>query len=344
VTPAVIREDGDDAIVVAGGNEVRITSPEKVFFEDAGCTKLDLLRHYVRVEAAVMRSMGGRPTLMQRFPDGAGGPSFFQKRVPKNIPKWLQTTTVSTPNGTTSEAMVIADVAHVAWAVNIGCLGFHPWPYQAADPAHTDELRIDLDPQPGTDFTDIRVAAHTLEELLAEHGIVGYPKTTGNRGLHVYVRLEPRWDSYDVRRAAVGVARELERRRPDAITAAWWKEERGTRVFVDFNQNAPHKTVFGAWSARARPGAQVSTPIRWDELDDVHPDDLTIATVAERMRDPEADPWRSIEDTPQSLEPLLDYYRRDRAAGMLDAPWPPVYPKQPDEPPRVAPSRAKKPE
>ena len=192
--------------------------------------------------------------LLQRFPEGAGGPSFFQKRVPKNAPDWLQTTTVSTPNGTTSQALVAADTDHILWAVNLGCLGFHVWPYLADDPAHTDELRIDLDPTPGVDFPQIREAARELGRLLTEAGIAGYLKTTGNRGLHVYVRLEPRWDSYQVRAAAVAVARELERRRPDLITAAWWKEERGQRVFVDYNQNAPHKTVFGAWSVRARPG------------------------------------------------------------------------------------------
>ena len=226
--------------------------------------------------------MGGRPVLMQRFPQGAGGPSFFQKRVPKNAPDWLETTTVMTVNGTPSRALVIADLAHVVWAVNLGCLGFHVWPYLAADPDHCDELRLDLDPQPGTDFSHVRAAAAELKALLDELGVVGYPKTTGNRGLHVYVRLEPRWDSYEVRSAAVAVARELERRRPDVITAAWWKEERGERIFIDYNQNAPHKTVFGAWSARARPGGQVSTPLRWDEVFELHPDELTLATVPDR--------------------------------------------------------------
>jgi DNA primase len=229
----------------------------------------------------------------------------------------------------------------VIWAVNIGCLGFHPWPYLAADPDHTDELRLDLDPQPGTDFTHIRAAAAELHALLDGLGIVGYPKTTGNKGLHVYVRLERRWDSYQVRSAAVAAARELERRRPDLLTAAWWKEERGERIFLDFNQNAPHKTVFGAWSVRARLGAQVSTPLRWEEVDEVHPDDLTIATLPARF-ERGGDPWAEMNDHPQSLEPLLEMHERDRANGLMDAPWPPVYPKQPDEPPRVAPSRAKK--
>jgi DNA ligase D len=331
---------GDETVLEIDGRDIKISSPGKVFFSEHGETKLDLVHHYLRVAEPLMRTMGGRPTMLQRFPDGAEGSSFFQKRVPKSAPDWLQTTVVSTPNGTTSNAMVVADLAHVAWAVNIGCLGFHPWPYLAADPEHTDELRIDLDPQPGNDFTHIRAAAIELHALLEELGIAGYAKTTGNRGVHVYVRLEPRWDSYDVRHGAVAIARELERRRPDLLTAAWWKEERGERVFVDYNQNAPHKTVFGAWSVRSRPGAQVSTPFHWDELDDIHPDDLTLSTLPDRLaQDP--DPWATMSDSPQSLEPLLELHARDRAAGLMDAPWPPVYPKQADEPPRVAPSRAR---
>ena len=254
-----------------------ITHPDKVLFPERGETKADLAEHYLRVAGPSMRTMGGRPVLLQRFPEGAAGPSFFQKRVPANKPDWLQTTTVSTPNGTTSQALVAADTDHVLWAVNLGCLGFHVWPYLADDPDHTDELRLDLDPTPGVEFAQIRAAGRELEALLSELGLTGFPKTTGNRGLHVYLRLLPRWDSYQVRAAAVALARELERRRPDLITAAWWKEERGQRVFIDYNQNAPHKTVFGAWSVRARPGAQVSTPISWAELDDVHPDQFTLA-------------------------------------------------------------------
>jgi DNA ligase D len=323
------------------GHELVITSPDKVFFAERGETKLELVEHYLRVREPILRAMGGRPTLMQRFPHGAGGSSFFQKRVPASAPDWLTTTIVSTPNGTTSRALVAADLAHVLWAVNLGCLGFHPWPYQADDPDHTDELRLDLDPQPGTDFTQVRAAAAEVHALLDELGIVGFPKTTGNRGLHVYVRLEPQWDSYAVRSAAVAVARELERRRPDLLTAAWWKEERGERVFLDFNQNAPHKTVFGAWSVRARPGAQVSTPVEWDEIPAIHPDELTIASLPARL-EARGDPWAEMAAAPQSLEPLLAMHERDRANGLHDAPWPPVYPKQPDEPPRVAPSRAKK--
>jgi DNA ligase D-like protein (predicted polymerase) len=278
---------------------------------------------------------------MQRFPHGAGGNSFFQKRVPENAPKWLETTIVSTPNGTTSNALVAADLAHLAWAVNLGCLGFHVWPSLADDPGHADELRIDLDPQPGVGFDEARAAAHDVKVLLDELGIDGRPKTTGNRGIHVYVRLLPKWDSYDVRRAAIALARELARRNPALITDAWWKEERGKRIFIDFNQNAPHKTIFGAWCVRARPGAQVSTPFLWDELDTVQPNDLTIATVPARVT-VGGDPWESMPETPQSLEPLLEMARRDSDNGLPDMPWPPVYPKMPGEPPRVAPSRAKK--
>jgi DNA ligase D len=333
---------GSDAQVLeVAGREVRITSPGKVLFAERGETKLDLVRYYLAVAGPLMRAMGGRPVLMQRFPKGAGGPSFFQKRVPDNVPEWLETTIVQTVNGTPSRALVAADPAHVAWAVNLACLGFHVWPNRADDPEHADELRLDLDPQPGTGFPEARAAAWELKALLDELGIAAYPKTTGNRGLHVYVRLEPRWDSYEVRAAAVAVARELERRRPDILTAAWWKEERGERIFVDFNQNAPHKTVFGAWSVRARPGAQVSAPLRWEELDGVDPLEHTVASVPARI-ERDGDPWEGIDAAPQSLDPLLELHERDRENGLPDAPWPPVYPKQPGELRRVAPSRARK--
>jgi DNA ligase D len=331
----------EGAVVEASGREVLITSPDKVFFAERGETKLDLVRYYQAVEEPLLRAMGGRPVLLQRFPHGASGSSFFQKRVPDSHPEWLQTTIVSTPNGTTSRALVAADLAHVLWAVNLACIGFHVWPAQASDPEHADELRIDLDPSPGVTFPMVQEAAREVRALLDEHGVICLPKTTGNRGIHVYVRLEPRWTSYQVRDAAVAVARELERRRPELMTAAWWKEERGTRVFIDFNQNAPHKTIFGAWSVRARPGAQVSTPFAWDELDAIEPDSLSIATVPSRVAR-QGDPWASMAAAPQSLEPLLVLHARDTAAGLADAPWPPVYPKMPGEPPRVAPSRARK--
>jgi len=330
----------DESVSVeAAGRQVTITSPSKVLFTERNDTKLDLVRYYQAVEGPLLAAMGGRPVLLQRFPHGASGSSFFQKRVPEHRPEWIETVIVSTPNGTTSQALVAADLAHVLWAVNLACLGFHVWPTLAADPDHADELRIDLDPSPGVTFPMVQEAAHEVRALLDGAGVGGLPKTTGNRGIHVYVRLQPRWTSYEVRAAAVAVARELERRRPDLVTAAWWKEERGARVFIDFNQNAPHKTIFGAWSVRARPGAQVSTPFGWDELDAIDPDGLTIATVPERLAR-RGDPWEGMPR--QSLEPLLAMAERDRANGLPDAPWPPVYPKMPDEPPRVAPSRARK--
>jgi DNA ligase D len=339
-----VPKQEEEIILTLAGREVKVSTPDKVFFEERGETKLDLIEFYDAVGEPLMAAMGGRPVLLQRFPEGASGPSFFQKRVEKGSTPWLETTVVSTPNGTTSNALVAVDVAHVAWAVNKGCLGFHVWPITAADPGHADELRIDLDPTPGVTFSMVREAALRVQALLGDLGLTGWPKTTGNRGIHVYLRLEPRWDSYDVRAATVALAREMERRHPDLVTAAWWKEERGQRVFIDFNQNAPHKTVFGAWCVRARPGAQVSTPFTWDELaadDDFHPDRFTMPVVAQRVAD-DGDPWAGMYERLQSIDPLLALAARDREAGQLDAPWPPVYPRMPNEPPRVAPSRAKK--
>ena len=323
------------------GVELTISSPDKVYFPERGETKLDLVRYYQAVAGPLLARLGGRPLLLERYPDGAGGKSWFQKRTPKNAPSWLTTAVVSTPNGTTSDALVAADLAHILWAVNQGCLGFHVWPNRAAALDIADELRIDLDPSPGIGFEELRAAALLVRDFLTELGIEVHVKTSGSRGLHLYSILEPRWDGYAVRAAAVALARELERRHPDLITAQWWKEERGSRVFVDFNQNAPHKTVFGAWCVRPRVGGQVSTPIAWTELDTVEPDRLTLSTVPALVAE-RGDPWAGANDRPQSIEPLLKMSRKDMADGLMDAPWPPVYPKMPNEPPRVAPSRAKK--
>lgn len=328
--------------VELAGRQVRLSNPTKVFFPERGESKADLLNYYIAVGEVLLATVRGRPTLLHRFPDGAAGKSFFQKRVPPGTPEWVQTTTVSTPNGTPSRALVVADLAHIAWAVNLGCIGFHPWPYLAATPEVTDELRIDLDPSPGVTFAEVREAAVEAKRLFDELSMAAYVKTTGSRGLHVYVRLEPRWDSYAVRAAAVAVARELERRRPELVTAQWWKEERGRRVFVDFNQNAPHKTVFGAWCVRPRVGGQVSTPVSWEALASVEPDQLTLSTVPALLA-AGGNPWEDMNDRPQSLEALLERSEADMAAGLMDAPWPPVYPKMPNEPPRVSPTRARKP-
>ena len=252
---AARKAHGDTVEFDIAGHQVGISSPNKVMFPERGETKLDLANYYVAIGDALMRTVRDRPTLLQRFPNGVGGQSFFQKRIPDSAPDWLQTTTVATVNGTESRAIVMADVAHVLWAANQGVLGFHPWPYHASRPADIDELRLDLDPSPGTTFEMVREAAGEVRDFLDELGITAFPKTTGNRGLHLYVRVEPGWDSFGTRQAAISVARAMEARRPELITAAWWKEERGARIFIDFNQNAPHKTVFGAWCVRARPGA-----------------------------------------------------------------------------------------
>ena len=333
----------DGVEVEVAGRSLVVSHPERVFFAERGETKLDLVRYYIALEEPVLRAIGRRPIMMERYPDGADGKSWFQKRVPKTAPEWLTTVQVATPNGTTSDALVAMDLAHVVWAVNSGCLGFHAWPTRFDDPDVADELRIDLDPTEGVTLEMVREAAHEARTLLDELGLRGFPKTTGRRGIHVYVRVAGSLDSYAVRAAAVAFARELERRRPDLLTAAWWKEERGRRVFVDYNQNAPHKTVFSAWGARPRPGGQVSTPFSWDELGSIDPEILTIASVPARVR-AAGDPWAGIDDDPCSLEPLLERSERDLAAGLMDAPWPPVYPKMPNEPPRVAPSRARKPD
>lgn len=331
----------EQVLIEVAGREVAVSNPRKVMFPQRGETKQDIVDYYLAVAQPLMHAMQDRPLLMERYPNGAGQPSFFQKRVPEKRPDWLTTTIVSTPNGTMSNALVAADLAHLVWAVNLGCLGFHVWPYRTTDPVHADELRIDLDPSPGVTWDMVRAAGFLTRDLFAELGLRGYAKTTGSRGLHIYVRLLPQWDSYEVRSAAVAFARELERRHIELITAQWWKEQRGARVFVDFNQNAPHKTMFGAWSIRPRVAAQISAPITWDELAMVTPDDFTIRNVPARVA-AIGDPWADIDAPPQSLEPLLEMAIRDTERGIPDAPWPPQYPKMPNEPRRVQPSRARK--
>ena len=328
--------------VTVAGRTVTVSSPDKVYFTARGDTKLDLVQYYLSVGDAVMRQMRDRPVLLQRFPNGAHGSNFFQKRIPDGAPEWLHTTTVLTPNGTPSRALVIADLAHLIWAVNLGCLGFHSWPVRVPAQEQCDELRIDLDPGPGTTYAMAQEAAAETKRLLDDLGVLGFIKTSGNRGLHVYVRLVPDHDSVAVRSAAVAVARELERRRPDLITAQWWKEQRGERIFVDFNQNAPHKTVFAPWSVRALDHAPVSFPFPWELLESLRPHEMTIATVPDWV-DRHGDAWEAMEVQPQPLEPFLAMVRRDQDAGLQDAPWPPQYPKMAGEPRRVQPSRAKQP-
>ena len=336
-------EHGEPVELDAGDRVVTITNPDKPFFPKIGVTKLGLARYYLDVGEPLMRWIHDRPVLLERYPDGVGGNSFFQKRIPGSAPDWLTTTTVQTINGTPSRALVIADLAHVLWAVNTGVLGLHVWQYRADRPQWSDELRIDLDPSPGQTFDHVREAAMHVRLYLAEHGIRSYVKTTGSKGIHIYVRVVDGYDSFAVRGASVVIARDLARAHPDLITDEWWKELRDGRVFVDYNQNAPHKNVFGAWGVRPRVGAQVSTPIAWDELMTIHPDDLTVLTVPDRLAEL-GDPWAGMDDDPQDIGPFVERFTADLAAGVPDAPWPPVYPKMPNEPPRVQPSRARKPE
>jgi DNA ligase D len=340
-------EFGEPVGIVAGGRTVDITNPDKVMFPSVGAakeprTKLDLANYYVSVGDAIMRTLLDRPVLLERYPNGVRGKSFFQKRIRDSAPDWLHTTTVETINGTPSRALVIADLAHVLWAANMGVLGLHVWPFRASNPEEADEMRIDLDPSPGVTFDMVREAAAHVRDLLAELGMLGFAKTTGSKGIHVYVRVEPGWDSVAIRGAVVALGRELAARHPHLITDKWWKEERGTRVFVDFNQNAPHKNMFGAWGVRPRVGAQVSTPFGWNELETIDPERCTIDTVPHRLA-LEGDPWELMDDAPCSIEPLVERFANDLADGIPDAPWPPQYPKMPNEAPRVQPSRARHP-
>jgi DNA ligase D len=323
------------------GRTVKITNPDKVFFSARGETKLDLVQYYVAVGDGALRGVYERPTVLKRFPNGAEGEFFYQKRVPeKGRPEWIETVTVSFPSGRSAEELCPVDVAHVVWAANLGCLDLNPWPVRRRDIDHPDELRIDLDPQPGVEFAAVKQVALEARAVLEEHGLVGFPKTSGSRGIHVNVRVEPRWDFLAVRRAALALAREVERRLPTIATSKWWKEERGERVFIDYNQNARDRTVASAYSVRSNPEGRVSCPLDWDEVADVDPADLTIATVPARYAQ-RGDPGAAIDDAPGSLDSLLDLAARDEAEGLGDAPWPPHFPKQAGEPRRVQPSKAR---
>ena len=327
--------------VEVDGRKVRISNPDKVFFSARGETKLDLVRYYLAVGAGALRGVRERPTVLKRYPNGAGGEFFYQKRVPDPLPEWLQTVTVTFPSGRSARELCPVDVAHLVWAANLGCLDLNPWAVRRSDVDHPDELRVDLDPQPGVEFSGVRRVAAEVKSVLDGLGLAGWPKTSGSRGVHVYVRIEPRWDFLEVRRAALALAREVERRLPDIATSKWWKEERGTRVFLDYNQNARDRTIASAYSVRANPEGKVSCPVTWSELETVEPADLTIATVPARFAKL-GDVGAGIDDQAFSLQPLLDLAARDEAQGLGDAPWPPHFPKQQGEPKRVQPSKARK--
>jgi DNA ligase D len=332
---------GDDYThIEAAGRRVRLSRPGKVFFPGLGLTKLDLAEYYLEVAEAALAHLVERPSVMKRYVDGIEGEPFFQKRVPKGAPEWLETATVSFPSGRTARELVVADAAHMVWAVNLGVIDFNPWPVRRADLDRPDELRVDLDPQPGVPWNDVRRVALVVGEVLRDHGLEGFPKTSGSRGMHVLVRVAPEHDFTTVRRAALALAREVERRAPGRATSKWWKEER-EGVFVDYNQNARDRTVASAYSVRPVPEARVSTPLRWDEVAHVVPDDLTLETVPARLREV-GDPSEGLGRSVGSLESLLALADRDEAEGLGDAPWPPHFRKRAAEPPRVPPSRARK--
>jgi DNA ligase D len=329
--------------VEVAGRGVRLTSPDKVYFPERGFTKGDVFSYYLAVGEGIERALRERPTTLQRFPDGIDGEMFFQKRIPtRGVPPWVSTAQIKFPSGRPADELCPIDLAHVAWAAQMGTIVFHPWPVRRSDVDSPDEMRIDLDPQPGTGFADAARVADEVHAVLDELGWVGYPKTSGGRGVHVYVRISPQWTFVQVRRAVIALARQVERRRPDLATTSWWKEERGRKVFLDFNQMARDRTIACAYSLRANPRATVSTPVTWDELRDVEPDDFDLRTVPERFAKI-GDPHAAIDDVAHDLTPLLEWAQRDERDGLGDMPYPPEYPKMPGEPMRVQPSRARRP-
>jgi DNA ligase D len=324
-----------------GERLVKVTNPDKVFFSTHGETKLDLVQYYLSVGDGIVRALYERPTQLKRHPDGAEGEAIYQKRVPEKRPEWIETATVRFPSGRSADELCVTELAHVAWAANLGTLDFHPWPSRRADVEHPDELRIDLDPQPGTDFGHAKQVAKVVREALDELGFVGWPKTSGNRGIHVACRIEPQWGFTEVRRCALAFAREVERRAPELVTTAWWKEERGEKVFIDYNQNARDRTIASAYSVRARPDATVSAPVTWDELQACETEDFTMRTMPARFAE-RGDVQAGIDDAVCDLRKLFEWVEREEAAGEGEAPYPPNFPKMPGEPRRVQPSRARK--
>jgi DNA ligase D len=322
-----------------GDRVVKVSHPDRVYFPRLAATKLDIARYYLCVGDGIVRALRERPCMLHRFPEGVEGERIYQKRIPKGAPGWVETAEVSFPSGRTADELCVTELAAVVWAVQMSTVEFHPWHSRRADVEKPDELRIDLDPQPGTGFADAKRVAQLVREVLDEIGYVGWPKTSGNRGIHIYCRIEPRWGFKEVRRAALALAREVERRAPDEVTTAWWKEQRGAKVFVDFNQNAKDRTIASAYSLRARPDATVSAPLRWPELPDVDTEDFTLETMPARFAEL-GDVHAGIDEAVCDLRVLLEWVERDeRDHGLGEAPFPPNYPKMPGEPRRVQPSR-----
>jgi bifunctional non-homologous end joining protein LigD len=330
----------DDVLLSIDGRDVVVTHASKLLIPDAKVRKLDLVNYYVAVAEGALRGAGGRPCMLVRYPDGIGGEFFFQKRAPVKRPEWLEVASIRFPSGRSADEVVPRHPADLAWMANLACLELHPHPVRADDLEHPDELRVDLDPVPGVEWPEIRQVAHVVREALADVGLTGWPKTSGSRGLHVLVRIERSWSFDQVRRAALALARDVERRAPGLATSAWWKEER-RGVFIDYNQNAKDRTVASAYSVRPKPDARVSTPVTWQELDDCDPADFTLWTVPKRWQ-AIGDPHAAIDDRPDSLEALLELSARHQAEGQDDAPWPPQYRKAPGEPKRAPPSKARR--
>lgn len=338
----------------AGGRALRVSNPDRVIFpateRTPELTKREIVEYYLAVGDGILRALRDRPTTLERWPKGVhegivlstrekgGGDAFFQKRIPRGAPDYVETARITFPSGRHADEICPTEPAVVAWAAQMGTITFHPWPVRRRDVDHPDELRLDLDPQPGTDFSDAVRVARDARALLDELGLTGYPKTSGGRGVHIYVRIEPRWTFTDIRHAAIAFGRELERRRPGEVTTKWWKEERGATIFVDYNQNARDRTIASAYSIRPRPGAPVSAPVTWDELEEIDPADFTVASMPARFAE-RGDLHAAIDDVAHSLEPLLTLYERDETEGLEDMPYPPDYPKMPGEPKRVQPSR-----
>jgi bifunctional non-homologous end joining protein LigD len=328
---------GKPELLVVGGHEIAISNPSKVLFPEPGYTKLDLVRYYLAVADGALRGAGGRPNMLVRYPNGIGGEFFYQKRAPASRPPWIEVVSLRFPSGRSADEVVPRDAAALAWLANLACLELHPHPVRADDLEHPDELRVDLDPVPGVQWEQVREVAHVVESVLKDHGLIGWPKTSGSRGMHVNVRIERRWSFDEVRRAALALAREVERRAPAIATSKWWKEERHG-VFVDYNQNAKDRTVASAYSVRPKPGAPVSAPLSWEEVDTCEPGDFTLATMPARFAGI-GDRHRDIDLHPGSLERLLELSAQHQHEGLGDAPWPPHYQKQLGEPARVQPSK-----
>jgi bifunctional non-homologous end joining protein LigD len=326
-------------LLVVDGHEISVSSPGKLLFPDAGITKLDLVRYYLAVAPGALRGAGGRPNVMVRYPNGVGGDFFFQKRAPANRPEWVEVVELRFPSGNVAEEVVPRNAAALAWMANLGCIELHPHPVRSEDVDHPDELRVDLDPVPGIEWPQIREVAGVVQAALNDLGLVGWPKTSGSRGIHVNVRIHRRWSFDEVRRAALALAREVERRAPKLATSKWWKEERHG-VFIDYNQNAKDRTVASAYSVRPKPDARVSAPVSWDELQLCDPADFTLKTMPERFARL-GDPHEGIDDAPCTLDALLELSAQHERDGAGDAPWPPHYRKQAGEPRRAPPSTAR---